>query len=209
MAVPRTTPHRPARTGRRPGDTATRSAILAAATARFTEHGFRNATIRAIAADADVDPALVHYFFGSKEQLFVQAMALPIQLGTLIARLIEGGMDGIGARLVGAVLDVLDELGPANPMLALIRSATTHADAARMVREFIGAAVVARLAAALDVDRPELRASLCASQIVGMVVAREMVELPALRAAERPVLVAAYGSAIQNYLDMPLPGEAQ
>ncbi len=193
------------RPGRRPGNTGTRTAILSAATARFTEHGFQQATIRAIAADADVDPALVHYFFRNKEQLFVAAMALPIQPATFIAALIEPGVVGLGARLADAVLTVLDELGPANPMLAMIRSATTHAAAARMVREFVGTAIVGRLAAALDVDRPELRASLCASQIVGLVVAREIVELPALRTAERAVLVAAYGSALQGYLDGPLP----
>lgn len=191
--------------GRRPGDTGTRTAILAAATARFTGHGFRNATIRAIAADADVDPALVHYFFGTKEELFVEAMALPVQPAAFLARLLEPGVDGLGARLVDAVLTVLDELGPANPMLALIRSATTHAAAARMVREFVGTAIVGRLAASLEVDRPELRASLCASQIVGLVMAREIVELPALRTAERGVLVAAYGAALQGYLDAPLP----
>lgn len=193
------------RPGRRPGDTGTRAAILAAATARFTEHGFQKATIRAIAADADVDPALVHHFFRNKEQLFVAAMALPIQPATFLAQLTEPGVDGLGARLVDAVLTVLDELGPANPLLALIRSAATHATAARMVREFVGTAIVGRIAASLDVDRPELRASLCASQIVGLIVAREIVELPALRTAERAVLVAAYGPTLQRYLDAPLP----
>lgn len=193
------------RSGRRPGDTGTRTAILAAATARFTEHGFRNATVRAIAGDADVDPALVHHFFKTKEQLFVEAMKLPVQPAEFVARLVEPGVEGLGARLADAVLTVLDELGPANPMLALIRSATTHAAAARMVREFVGTAIVGRLAASLRVDRPELRAALCASQVVGLVMAREIVELPALRTADRAVLVTAYGAALQGYLDGPLP----
>lgn len=65
------------RTGRRTGDSGTREAILAAAREQFAEHGYDGATIRAIAAAAAVDPALVHHFYGSKERLFAAAMQLP------------------------------------------------------------------------------------------------------------------------------------
>jgi AcrR family transcriptional regulator len=193
------------RVGRQAGDAGNRAAILAAATARFTELGFRDTTMRAVAADAGVDSALVHYFFGTKEQLFAQAMALPIDPPTFLTAMLEPGTDGLGERLVNALLTILDEAGPTNPMLALIRSAATHASAARMLREFLTSAVTSRLAAALDVDRPELRAALCASQVIGLIVAREVIELPPLPTTDRAVLVAAYGPALQHYLEDPLP----
>ena len=193
------------RAGRQPGDAGNRAAILAAATARFTEFGFRDTTMRGVAADAGVDSALVHYFFGTKEQLFVQAMALPINPPEFLASMLEPGPVGLGERLVNGILGVLDEAGPTNPMLALIRSATTHASAARMLREFLTSAVTSRIAAALEVDRPELRAALCASQVIGLIVARDVNELPPLPTTDRAVLVAAYGPALQHYLEDPLP----
>jgi len=193
------------RAGRQPVDADNRAAILAAATARFAELGFRDTTMRAVASDAGVDSALVHYFFGTKEQLFIQAMELPIEPSAFLATVLGPGTPGLGERIVGGLLSILDEAGPTNPMLALIRSAATHASAARMLREFLTSSVTSRVAAALDVDRPELRAALCASQVIGMIVAREVIELPPLPTTDRAVLVAAYGPALQHYLEDPLP----
>jgi len=193
------------RAGRQPVDADNRAAILAAATARFAELGFRDTTMRAVASDAGVDSALVHYFFGTKEQLFIQAMELPIEPSAFLATVLGPGIAGLGERIVGGLLSILDEAGPTNPMLALIRSAATHASAARMLREFLTSSVTSRVAAALDVDRPELRAALCASQVIGMIVAREVIELPPLPTTDRAVLVAAYGPALQHYLEDPLP----
>jgi len=193
------------RAGRQPVDADNRAAILAAATARFAGLGFRDTTMRAVASDAGVDSALVHYFFGTKEQLFIQAMELPIEPSAFLTAVLGPGTPGLGERIVGGLLSILDEAGPTNPMLALIRSAATHASAARMLREFLTSSVTSRVAAALDVDRPELRAALCASQVIGMIVAREVIELPPLPTTDRAVLVAAYGPALQHYLEDPLP----
>ena len=66
------------RTGRRPGSSDTRSVILAAARSRFAEVGFDKASIRSIAAAAGVDSALVHHYFGTKHDLFVEVVALPV-----------------------------------------------------------------------------------------------------------------------------------
>jgi AcrR family transcriptional regulator len=196
------------RTGRRPGDSGTRDAIRDAASRRFSAEGFQNATVRAIAADAGVDPALVMHYFGNKQELFVAAMALPIDPGRLVAGLLADGIDGIGYRVVHHLLRVMDELGDANPILGMLRSAATHPSAARMLREFLGAAVLDRIAAAvsgeLGVDRPRLRAELCASQIVGIFVARGIVELPTLCSTDRDTLAAAYGPTLQRYLTEPL-----
>ncbi|GAA4890605.1 TetR family transcriptional regulator [Actinomycetospora straminea] len=190
--------------GRRPGDSGTRDAILDAARARFAGEGFRAATVRAIAGDAGVDPALVMHYFGTKQALFVAAMEFPLDPAQVVPRLLGPGVDGLGERLVRFLLTVIDDLGDANPMLGLVRSAVGHPDAARMMREFLGEAILDRLAAAVSehtgADRPRLRADLCASQVVGVLVARQILALPELAAADRETLVAAYGPTIQRYL---------
>jgi AcrR family transcriptional regulator len=193
-----------ARRGRRPGDSGTREAILDAARARFSGEGFRGATVRAIAGDAGVDPSLVMHFFGSKQALFVAAMEFPVDPAEIVPRLVGPGVDGLGERLLRFLLGIIDELGEANPMLGLVRSAVTHPDAARMMREFLGEAILDRIAAAIDADRPRLRADLCASQIVGILMARQILALPELAAADRELLIGIYGRTIQRYLTEPL-----
>jgi AcrR family transcriptional regulator len=192
------------RRGRRPGDSGTRAAILEAARSRFAGEGFRGATVRAIAGDAGVDPALVMHFFGSKQELFVAAMEFPVDPTVVVPRLLGPGVDGLGERLLRFLLGIIDELGDANPMLALVRSAVTHPDAARMMREFLGEAILDRIAAAVEADRPRLRADLCASQVVGILMARRIHALPELAVADRELLVGIYGRTIQRYLTEPL-----
>jgi AcrR family transcriptional regulator len=186
--------------GRRPGDSRTREAILSAAAERFAEQGFRDTTMRSVATAAGVDPALVHHFFGTKDGLFAAAMAFPINPADVVTGLVEAGVDGLGERVVRTLLEIFAQLGEANPMIGLIRSAAAHPPAARMLREFLGGAVLDRVAEAVQTDRPQLRAELCASQILGILVAREVIALPALAAAERETLVAAYGPVIQHFL---------
>lgn len=193
------------RAGRRPGDSGTREAILSAAGARFAEYGFRATTMRGIAGDAGVDPALVHHYFGSKQKLFASVMALPVDPADLLPPLLAPGLDGLGERVVRTLLGVFGALGERNPALALVRSAASDPAAARTVREFLGEAILDRVAGALEADRPQLRAALCASQIVGLMVAREIVGLPALVDADPDLLARAYGPALQHYLTGPLP----
>jgi AcrR family transcriptional regulator len=196
------------RTGRRPGDSGSREAILDAARGRFTAHGYAGATIRGIAADAGVDPALVHHFFGTKDKLFAATMRLPLNPVEVIPQLLEAGIDGAGERLCRLFVRIMRELGDANPMLGLLRSATAHPDAARMLREFFTGAVLERVAAALDVPQPRLRAALCSSQLMGLLVAHQVVGLTPLVEADEEALVAAVGPVLQHYMTDPLPGDA-
>ncbi|MCD2198133.1 TetR family transcriptional regulator [Actinomycetospora endophytica] len=186
--------------GRRPGDSRTREAILTAAAERFADQGFRDTTMRSVATAAGVDPALVHHFFGTKEGLFAAAMDFPIDPARVVAGLVEPGVDGLGERVVRTLLGIFAELGDTNPMIGLIRSAAGHPPAARMLREFLGGAVLDRVAAAVQTDRPQLRAELCASQILGILVAREVIALPALAGADQETLAGAYGPVIQHFL---------
>jgi AcrR family transcriptional regulator len=197
----------PKRIGRRPGESGSREAILEAACARFAQHGYGGATIRGIATDAGVDPALVHHFFGTKDRLFVAAMQLPINPAELIPQIVAAGIDGAGRRLVTIFVHTIRELGDANPMLGLLRSATAHPGAARMLRDFFTTEVLEKVAAALDVPQPGLRAALCASQMMGLLVAHQVVGLRPLVEAKEETLIAAIGPVIQHYMSDPLPGD--
>ncbi len=141
--------------GRRAGDSGTREMILAAARRRFADHGYDAATIRSIAADAAVDPALVHHFFGSKEQLFVAAMQLPFAPGELIQAALAPGAraPGVsaGEQLIRTALRAWDHPTVRSTFLGLLRSALTSEQAARMLREFVSETIlgpVARVALA-------------------------------------------------------------
>ncbi|HEY0689801.1 MAG TPA: helix-turn-helix domain-containing protein, partial [Kribbella sp.] len=96
------------RTGRRPGKQDTREAILFAAREAFAERGYDAASIRVIAAAAGVDPALVHHYFGTKDQLFLDAMRVPVDPTMVIPMVLAGGIDGVGERLVRNLLTVWD-----------------------------------------------------------------------------------------------------
>lgn len=140
------------RTGRRGGDSGTREAILAAARKQFGDHGYDGATIRGIAAGAGVDAALVHHFYGSKEQLFAAAMRLPVHPGELIAAALAPGAREpgrpLGEHLLRTVLGAWDIAEVRATFLGLLRSAVTSEQAAAMMREFVTQAILSRLAGA-------------------------------------------------------------
>ena len=196
------------RSGRRPGESGTREAILAAATESFGSSGYAATTIRGVAREAGVDPALVHHYFGSKQQLFAAAMQLPVDPITIVPMLLADGVDGLGERLVRLFLSVWDGTPGQGPMLALIRSAVSHEQAATLLREFVTDVLLGPIARAVGGDRPELRASLVASQMVGLSMARYVVRIEPLASADAGTLAAAVGPTIQRYLSGPLDSPA-
>ena len=189
-----------ARTGRRPGASGTREAILDAARRSFAEHGYQHATIRGVADLAGVDPALVHHYFGTKQELFAQAVELPVDLVAVVEAFVRGDRDRIGERIVGLMLSVWDSRTDRSPLIALIRSAVTSENAARMLREFMVSVLFVRLAEALRAPDAPLRASLAASQMMGLLIARYVVRVEPLASAPAAQLVAAIGPNIQRYL---------
>jgi AcrR family transcriptional regulator len=190
----------PRRRGPRADVGDTRGAVLEAARARFAEHGYDGTRLRDVAADADVDVALVSYFFGSKDGLFSAAMALTFNPAQLVEDLLRDGIDGLGERLVRVVLRTLDDPQIGSPWLALVRSAATHERAAGVLRGFVEREVLGRLAAAIDAPQPELRAALAGSQTVGLMMARYVVRIEPIAGAEPETLVAAIGPTLQRYL---------
>jgi AcrR family transcriptional regulator len=190
--------------GRRPGATDTRERILAAARERFASHGYDRTRIRDVAAAADVDPALVHYFFKSKDGLFVAAMQLPLRPADVLPPVLAEGLPGLGERIVRRLLSVWDDPANRNALLATVQGASAHPGAAAALREFVRREVVGRVAGVIEADRPEVRASLVASQVVGLLGARYVVRVEPLASMDAEELVALVGPTLQRYLDGPL-----
>ena len=186
------------RPGRRAGPTESRADILAAARRLFAERGYDGATIRAIAQEAGVDAALVHHFFGTKEQVFVAAMELPFQPADLLPQLVGGPREQVGERFVRVFLALWRDPERRAPVLALLRSATTNEQAAEMIRQFVTEALLTRLAGALDIS--PLRVTAAASQLVGMAMLRYLVGVEPLASADEEEIVHLVAPTIQRYL---------
>jgi len=188
-----------ARSGRRAGTPATREAILAAAREAFIQHGYRGATIRRIAADAGVDPALVLHFFHNKEGLFREAMRPPLDPAALFGAVFAAEPANAGATIARLVIAALDSDAPRRTLLGLVRSAVSEESAAQMIREGVLRAVEEALEQA-GIDQPGLRAALIGSQLIGLAMARYVVRAPAVAGAAPEELVAAVGPTLQRYI---------
>jgi AcrR family transcriptional regulator len=188
------------RRGRRPGESGTRVAILAAARARFAAHGYDRTRIRDVAADAAVDAALVHYFFKTKDGLFVAAMELPFRPADVIAPVLAEGVEGLGERMVRRLLTVWDEPANRAALLAIVAGASAHPGAALALREFVLRQIIGRLATALGGDR--LRASLVASQVVGLLALRYIARVEPLASLDHEEIVPLVAPTLQRYIDL-------
>lgn len=193
-----------ARGGRRPGESGTRDAIIAAARESFGFTGYSGTTIRGVARTAGVDPALVHHFFGNKQGLFGAAMELPFDPSVVVAGLLADGVDGLGERVVRTFLAIWDSTPGQGPMLALLRSAVADEQAAASLRAFLSSALMTPLAQAAGSDRPELRANLIAAQMVGLAVARYVIRLEPLASTGPDDLARVLGPTLDRYLTAPL-----
>jgi AcrR family transcriptional regulator len=190
------------RTGRRPGTAGTRERILAAARTDFSNSGYDGATIRGIAAQAKVDPALVLHYFESKDGVFRAAVQFPVDPAEFIPRLLAPGLDGLGDRLVRFFVETWDS--PAGrPLLGVIRSVVGNEEAAAIMREFVTREVLGRIANSLKLDQPQLRAGLVASQLIGLAMLRYVVRVEPLASASAEHVVAWLGPTLQLYLTDP------
>lgn len=189
-----------ARTGRRPGDTDTRGSILSAARAAFAEHGYHAATIRGIAGEAGVDPALVHHYFGTKEDLFGAAISLPLRPAEAAELALAGGMEAVGPNLTRLFFSIWENPASRDALLALLRGAFTTEQAAQSLREFFESALMERIADQIPSPDAGLRVALVAAHLVGVAVLRYVVGFEALRRATVDELVEAIGPRIQSYL---------
>ncbi len=193
--------------GRRPGGPDTRGQILAAARHSFAGKGFGATTIRAVAADAGVDPALVHHYFGSKDDLFLAALEIPVDPRRLVPQVFEAGLDGAGERLLRLFLSVWEDPHARLPLLALVRSSLGREGDESLLRQGILRMILEPIRSALPTDEADHRMQLVISQMSGLVVTRYLLVLEPLASMPREDLVAWVAPTLQRYLDAPLPRE--
>jgi AcrR family transcriptional regulator len=194
------------RTGRRPGaaGTETREAIRAAARRLFAERGFEGASMRAIAAEAGVDAALITHFFGSKANLLGAAIDWPFDPDRELPRLLSAGGDQAGERLVALFVRTWDREGSRHPVITLLRAAMNEPRAADLLADFMRARLFGPLLAELGSDQPETRANLVAAQLGGLGLARYIVRFEPLASAQPRDVVRWVAPSIQRYLTGPL-----
>jgi AcrR family transcriptional regulator len=188
------------RRGRRPAGSGTRLAIEEAARKQFGELGYRRTTIRGVARLADVDPRLVLHYFGSKKQLFMASVRLPVDPDALFERLFAPGPGPIGERAASVLIGVMEEDATQSVMIGLIRSATSEPEAAQLIREILTERILTPLAERVGGADPELRASLMATQVVGLAMGRHIVAIGPLATASREQLVRAVAPVFDHYL---------
>ncbi|MFT3711355.1 MAG: TetR family transcriptional regulator [Archangium sp.] len=177
---------------------ATRAAILDAARQRFATEGYERTTIRAVAGDARIDPALVMRYFGNKEKLFAEAAEFDLRLTTFPA--------GPASRAGATMLEHFIERWEADDsFVALVRAAVTTEVAAKKIRAVFSTQILPAVKALSgDETTASLRAGLVASHLMGVAIARYVLRLPAVVAMSRAELVSNVGPTLQRYLTGPL-----
>ena len=190
----------PGRPGRWRSGAQSKQRILEAARALFREHGYGGTTVRAVASEAGVDPAMVFYFFASKQGLFAAATEMADDVPLRLDAIFDGGLNGIGERVVRTFLDSFDATGRTPLVVMLARSAPTHDESAVLLREFIEQELTGRMAALLDTPDAVLRAGMVNVQLLGLAVARYVVRIEPMASASRDELVAQFGPLVEHCL---------
>jgi len=183
---------------------ATRDSILEAAREEFSERGYDKTSVRGIAKAAGVDSALVHHYFGTKEQVFEAAiegvfapvLAAPTALG-------EGPLDGVGERLTRFVFGIWENPTTRTPLLAIVRSAFNNEVAAAVFRRLLAAQLMRRIAQQLDLPDAELRAELAAAQLVGIAILRYVIKLDPLASVDLERIIERVAPVVQGHLTAP------
>ncbi len=192
--------------GRRPGDSGTRELIATAARRRFAEQGYDRTSLRSVALEAGVDPALVTHFYGSKQQLFVAVVELPFDPAEVLPGIVAGDRDELGLRVAHFLVGVLESQEGRRRVTGLVRSAASEPEAARLVRELISTRLLVPLAELLGADEAVLRASFAGAQFVGLVMARYVVAVEPLASLPPERIAAVIAPNLQRLLTEPLPG---
>lgn len=191
--------------GRRPGAPDTRAEILEAARSVFAERGFDRATIRAIAAEAGVDPAMIHHYFGTKDQLFTASIDIPAAATERVLDLLAQDPDDLGRHLAETFFGVWENEEPRTALLGILRSAMGGEDRAVLAfRQFLTSVLMAQLAPKIRGEGARLRALLMASQLVGVAMTRYVMRLEPIASAPVADVIDLVAPRLQSYVDDPL-----
>jgi AcrR family transcriptional regulator len=194
------------RPGRRPAGSAAREDILVAARALFSSIGWEGTSVRAIARRADVDPGLVLHYFGDKERLFTEAMALPMAPGQALAEVVPGPRSAIGRRLIEFFLRIWENPQQREQMTGLVRGAMTSAHVADLLRRALTERVLVPVAEHLDAPDGDLRMSLCSSHLLGLGIERYVLRLDPLASLSAEQVADLVGPTLERYLTGDIAG---
>jgi AcrR family transcriptional regulator len=186
------------RGGRRPGGTGSRDRILEVARRAFPANGYEGTSLRGIARDAGVDPSLIVQYFGSKAALFVTVVEWPFDAGVVAAEVQDVDPSEVGQYMARVFLEHWDRDEERNPIISLIYAALADPSAAAMLREFITTNLALPVVTRAGGDRPELRAALLSSQLVGFGLSRYVLSYEALASTSSAELAAILGSLLQH-----------
>lgn len=195
LPTPRRRRGRPAK-----GSGNTRERILAAAVEEFSQHGYDASTVRGIAARAEVDPALLHHYFGTKADLFGEAVGSPLRPDRELPFLLDGPREDLGERIVSYVLTAWEQPDTRKRGVVIMRSALGNRRSTPLLSGFLRRELLEPAAEALGVPDAQLRTSLAASQLAGLLVGRYILQLPALAEASPEELIARVAPVLQRYL---------
>lgn len=194
------------RPGRPRGASDTRERILTKARELFARNGIGNTSIRAIAAASDVDAALVHHYFGTKEQLFAAAVHIPIDPMQVIGPMREVPVDELGFVLPSLLLPLWDsEIG--SGFIATLRSLLAGSDVG-LIRSFLQDVISVEVGSRVDTPpgSGRIRVQFVASQLVGVVMARYILELEPFKSLPVEQIAETIAPNLQRYLTGELPG---
>ncbi|MBQ0891273.1 TetR family transcriptional regulator [Streptomyces sp. RM72] len=182
----------------------TRDRILTTAREEFSERGYEKTSVRGIAKAAGVDPALVHHYFGTKEQVFEAAIEVAFAPALRAPDAIgDGPLDEVGERLTRFILGLWENPASRTPLLAIVRSAVNNETAAAVFRRLIAAQVLSRVAAQVGLPDAELRVELAAAQLVGCAMLRYVIKVEPLASADPEQIVARLAPVVQGHLTGP------
>jgi len=171
---------------------------------QFAELGYERVSVRGVAREAGVDPKLVHHYFGGKESLFAAVVELPLTPGDVIAELREPSEEALGHRLARIIVRLQSNALSRMTMLGVIRAATSQPLAAERIRALLTTRLLLPIARELTIDQPDVRAALVGSQVVGLIMARYVVKLPALASASDEEIIELLGASLDAVLGVAI-----
>ncbi|OBJ56626.1 TetR/AcrR family transcriptional regulator [Mycobacterium sp. 1423905.2] len=191
----------PQRSGRWRTGQQNKQRIIDVARTRFMRDGYERATVRAIAAEAGVDVAMVYYFFGNKEGLFTaSALTGPQHPLHQLATLLDEGTADIGPRLVRRFVEQWDKDAGFEPLLTLWRSAAIQPSARKVLQDSLAGPIAERVATEFGVSDARLRVELVASHLAGLAFARYQLKIEPLASTSVEELITWLGPTVQRYL---------
>lgn len=188
------------RRGPRPGGADTKAEILAAAATVFSRDGYQRGSVRGIAREAGVDPALVRHYFASKSELFVEALRPPFDLAGQVERISEGDPQLVGFRVMRFFVETWDDPVRGPRMIQLMRAALDHAEVASFAEELIVKGVIQKVAARVGAPDPAQAAATAASQVFGLAMLRHAAHIEPIASEPGEQLIARYGLIVTRLL---------